>query len=64
MKIIAGILDYLKKKLEYAVAFITLAVFVSLSLTESGVKIEYGMYDTLLAIKPEVSERKDVLLVN
>lgn len=56
--------DFLKKNLEYAVALVSASLFFALSLTASGVKTELGMYDTMLAIKPEIPERQDILLVN
>jgi adenylate cyclase len=60
----AKISGFLKDRLEYCVALIAFLFFFALSLTETGVKTELGMYDTLLAIKPEIRERGDVLLVN
>lgn len=58
------ITDFLKKNLEYLAALFSFVFFLALSLTSSGLKTEYGFYDTLLDLKPEVSERKDILLVN
>ncbi len=57
-------MDFMKKKLEYLVAFSTLIAFIALSLTETGLKFEYNMYDTLLALKPAPAERDDVLLID
>ena len=56
--------DVLKKNLEYFVAFFSLVLFLTFSLTGSGVKVEYSLYDTLLTLKPEISERPEVLLVD
>ncbi len=56
--------EVFKKKLEYAASFVVLVAFIGLSVTESGIKTEYGMYDTLLMLKPAPTERKDILLVN
>lgn len=64
MKRKANFGDYIKDKLEYFVALFAFLLFFSLSLTDTGVKNELGMYDTLLKIKPEIRERSDVLLVN
>ena len=44
--------------------YIVVLFFFALSLTDTGVKSELGIYDTLLAIKPEIRERSDILLVN
>ena len=56
--------DILKGKLEYFVALASFVLFFALSLTDSGVKTELGFYDTLLAIKPEIKQRADVLFID
>jgi adenylate cyclase len=56
--------DFLKKKLEYVVAFLSFLLFLGISLTVPGQKTEYGMYDTLMAIKPAVPERNDILMID
>ena len=61
---IKSIAELFKKKLEYFSGAIALLVFVLLSITHSGIVTEYGMYDTLLHLKPAPRERDDILLVN
>lgn len=64
MKKTSAFTEFLKKKLEYGAAFVSFLIFFAISLTSSGLKLEYGFYDTFLNIKPEVTERNDILLVN
>ena len=56
--------DFFKKKLEYLVGLVAIILFIVISISEPGKKIELGLYNTLLQIKPEVTERNDVLLIN
>jgi adenylate cyclase len=56
--------DFFKKKLEYIVALVALTVMAGISLTESGRRFEYRLYDTLLSIKPEIDARSDILFVD
>jgi len=56
--------EIVKKKLEYVVAFAVAAFFILLSLTPAIEKIDYILYDALLAIKPEIPERPEILLLN
>lgn len=56
--------DFLKGKLEYLVAFTTLVAFIAVSVTSTGLKFEYSMYDTMLKLKPAPQEREDVLLLD
>ena len=53
-----------KKKLEYLSAAIVLILFILLSLSQSGIKTQNNMYDTMLHLKPAPREREDILLVN
>ncbi len=64
MKHLTIVADLFKKKLEYVVAFSSVVFFLLLSLLPQMETFEFGFYDTLLAIKPEVTQRKDVLLLN
>lgn len=59
-----GIGDFLKDKLEYVVSVISLLIMVAVSASDAGSKLEYRFYDTLLEIKPEVTERQDLLLID
>lgn len=63
MTFIERLKEFFKKKMEYVIAILVLIFFLVFSVTESGKKTEFSMYDTLLGIKPQVTERKDVLLV-
>ena len=45
MKRKANFGDYIKDKLEYFVALLAFLLFFSLSLTDTGVKYELGMYE-------------------
>ena len=56
--------EFFKKKLEYLVGLVAIVLFIVISISEPGKKIELGLYNTLLQIKPEVTERNDVLLIN
>ncbi len=56
--------DFLKGKLEYFVSLATLAAFVLLSVSDTGIKLEYSMYDTMLALKSAPQEREDILLID
>jgi len=56
--------DFMKRKLEYLVALVSVALILGASLTETGKKFEYQLYDILLSIKPAVQERPDILLVD
>jgi len=56
--------DFLKKKLEYVAALLVFLFFLALSLTGPAKTTEFGLYDTLLGIKPAATERTDILLVN
>lgn len=56
--------DLFKKNLEYVVALCALIFFLGIALTESGEKTEFSLFDTLLGLKPAVTERKDILLIN
>lgn len=58
------IVDFFRKKLEYCVALLAFAIFLLISVSEPGKRIEYLLYDSLLALKPAPEERKDILLVN
>jgi len=66
MKITAGaqFFEYLKGKLEYIVALVTLLAFLLLSVGDTGIKFEYSMYDTMLKLKPAPEERSDILLID
>ncbi|ULQ59586.1 CHASE2 domain-containing protein [Brucepastera parasyntrophica] len=64
MKTLHTVKEFLKKKLEYFVALISFLLFFFLSLTTTGRKMEYGLYDTMLGLKPAVSERKDILMLD
>ena len=56
--------DFFKQKLEYVAALVVFFFFLGLSLTGPGKTTEFGLYDTLLGIKPAATEREDILLVN
>jgi adenylate cyclase len=64
MKKTNGIGEFFKKRLEYCVALFALVLFTLISVSDSGRRIEFSLYNTLLTIKPAPVERKDVLLVN
>ena len=59
-----GFVDFFKKKLEYLTAILCFGLFLLVSLTVGGQKVELGMYDTMLKIKPEISQRPEILLVD
>ncbi len=56
--------DFFKNNLEYVAALLVFLFFLGLSLTGPGKTTEFGLYDTLLGIKPAATERTDILLVN
>jgi adenylate cyclase len=56
--------DFFKKKLEYCVAFFSFLLFILISVSVPGKRIEFILYNGLLALKPAPEERKDMLLVN
>lgn len=58
------VLNIFKGKLEYLVALTTLLGSIFISLTNTGLKFEYSMYDTMLKLKPAPVERDDVLLID
>ncbi len=64
MTITEKFLEFFKNKLEYVIALSVFIFFFGLSVTDSGKKTEFTLYDTLLKIKPEITERKDILLVD
>lgn len=64
MKHIDGLMELAKKKLEYVVAFGVVALALILSIIPQFSTLELGFYNLLVGIKPEVSERSDVLLLN
>lgn len=56
--------ELIKSKFEYITAICVAVFFVFASFSGIGLRIEYMLYDSFLAIKPEVPERDDILLVN
>ncbi len=59
-----AITDVIGKKLEYVAAVASFILFAAISLTDPGIKTEYNLYDTFMAIKPAPAERSDILLLN
>ncbi len=55
---------FFKANLNYIIAIIVLAVFVLFGFLKTGRNLENSVYDTLLKVKPEISERNDILLLN
>jgi len=64
MKHINGMMDLVKKKLEYVVCFGVVVLVVIFSIIPQVSTLELGFYNLLLGIKPEITERSDVLLLN
>ncbi len=64
MKKTKNLADFFRKRLEYCVAAVVLALFVALSMSDAGRGVEFRLYNWLLALKPAPTERHDVLMVN
>lgn len=58
------IFDAFKNKLEYGIALCCFIMFLLLDVTKVGTSLEYGLYDTLLAIKPEISQKEEIVLLD
>jgi adenylate cyclase len=56
--------EFFRKKLEYCVALFAFVLFLLISISGAGKRIEFQLYDALLKIKPAPEERKDILLVD
>lgn len=54
---------FITNKIEYIVAVVVCAVMICLSFTDAVKSIEYSYYDTYLALKPELPQSEDLLMV-